>query len=102
MKTAPGEFKELLSTTEFQLSIYKNEIQAHADHRDSVPDNLYYMTERLEEWIREQRTFSEEVLKARVLYATSSDLTDWRGVPIEDVIKNVQVKTDGELQDEYE
>ena len=102
LKTTPDEFKELLSTTEFQLNIYKNEIQAHAVHRDSVPDYLYYMTERLEELIHEQRTFSEEVLKARVLYATSSDLTDWRGVPIEDVIKKLQVKTDGELQDEYE
>ena len=102
VKMAPGKFKEFLSTTEFQLNIYKNEIQAHTEYRDSVPENLYRMTERLEELIHKQRTFSEEVLKARVLYAASSDLTDWRGVPIEDVIKNIQVKTDGGIHDEYE
>lgn len=102
LETVPQVFKDCLSTTAFQLKVYQKEIEAHSDHRDAVPENLLRVTDRLEEMIINQRTFSEEVLKARVLYNFPADVGDWRGVPIEEVLKKLQENIDGEIQDEYE
>ena len=86
METVDGDFRQEMSATEYQLKYYRPEIEAHMHHRDAVPERLYRLTSRLEEALQTKRTFSTEVLKARVLYAGSADLQNWQGVPIEDVI----------------
>lgn len=90
METVGDDFREELSVTEYQLQYYQQEIQAHMYHRDAVPDRLYWLTSRLEEILKKKRTFSTEVLKARVLYSRDADLDDWRGIPIEDVITTLE------------
>lgn len=97
------DFKEQLSATLFQLQIYKPELEAHVQHRELVPDRLYSLTSRLEELISGMRTFSDEILKARVLYSTDTDLHDWRGVPIEEAIAALEkMRRNGEDYYEYE
>ena len=90
IETVDDAFREELSVTEYQLQYYRQEIEAHMHHRDSVPDRLYRLTDRLEEILKKKRTFSTEVLKARVLYSRDADLDDWRGIPIEDVITTLE------------
>ena len=57
------------------------------------------MSLRLEELIRERRTFSEESLQAAVLYSTEPDEGDdpeiWRGIKIEKVIKKLTELQEG-------
>lgn len=90
IETVDDDFREELSVTEYQLQYYRQEIEAHMHHRDAVPDRLYRLTSRLEEILKKKRTFSTEVLKARVLYSRNADLDDWRGIPIEDVITTLE------------
>lgn len=90
IETVNDDFREELSVTEYQLQYYRQEIEAHMHHRDAVPDRLYRLTSRLEEILKKKRTFSTEVLKARVLYSRDADLDDWRGIPIEDVITTLE------------
>ena len=90
IETVDDNFREELSVTEYQLQYYRQEIEAHMHHRDAVPDRLYRLTTRLEEILKKKRTFSTEVLKARVLYSRDADLDDWRGIPIEDVITTLE------------
>lgn len=90
IETVDDAFREELSVTEYQLQYYRQEIEAHMHHRDAVPDRLYRLTSRLEEILKKKRTFSTEVLKARVLYFRDADLDDWRGIPIEDVITTLE------------
>lgn len=97
------DFKELLSATLLQLQIYHAELEAHVQYKEKVPDRLFALTQRLEELISSMRTFSDEVLKARVLYSTDVDLHDWRGVPIEDAIVALEnMKRNGDRYYEYE
>ena len=90
IETMDDAFREELSVTEYQLQYYRQEIEAHMHHRDAVPDRLYRLTSRLEEILKKKRTFSTEVLKARVLYSRNADLDDWQGIPIEDVITTLE------------
>lgn len=90
IETVDDDFREELSVTEYQLQYYRQEIEAHMHHRDAVPDRLYRVTTRLEEILKKKRTFSTEVLKARVLYSRNADLDDWQGIPIEDVITTLE------------
>lgn len=80
------EFQEAMSATNFQLQAYKQQIAAHVEHRDLVPERLYALTSRLEGVISGMRTFSDEILKARILYSVDSDLEHWSGVPLDDVL----------------
>lgn len=80
------EFQEAMSATRFQLQTYKQQIAAHVEHKEFVPERLYVLSSRLESLISRMRTFSDEVLKARILYSVESDLEHWRGVPLDDVI----------------
>lgn len=97
------DFKEQLSATLLQLQLYQPELEAHVQYRELVPERLYSLTERLEELISSMRTFSDEVLKARVLYSTNTDLQNWRGVPIENAISALEKMTrNGEDYHEYE
>ena len=75
-----------MSATKFQLETYKQQIAAHVEHRGLVPERLHALTSRLENLISSMRTFSDEVLKARILYTVEADLEHWSGVPLDDVL----------------
>lgn len=82
-------FREYLSATIAQLKLYQTEIEAHVQHRELVPERLCSLANRIENQLSIQRTFSAEALRARVLYSTGiseTNLQNWCGVPIEDVI----------------
>lgn len=103
-ESVDGEFKEQLTATIIQLKEYQNEIEAHVLNYTDVPEQLHYFTSRLKELIRSLKTFSTEVLRARVLYSTDVELNDWRGVPIEAAIKaleNMKPQAE-EYEDDYE
>ena len=51
-----------------------------------MPERLHALTSRLENLISSMRTFSDEVLKARILYTVEADLEHWSGVPLDDVL----------------
>ncbi len=80
------EFRKAMSATKFQLQTYKQQIASHVEHRELVPERLYALTSRLEKLISSMRTFSAEVLKARILYTVEADLQHWTGVPLDDVL----------------
>ena len=86
LDSADPEFQGAMSATRFQLQTYKQQIAAHVEHRELVPERLYGLTSRLESLISRMRTFSDEVLKARILYSVESDLEHWCGVPLDDVL----------------
>lgn len=103
-ESVDGEFKEQLTATVMQLKEYQNEIEAHVLNYTEVPEQLHYFTARFEELIKVPRTFSTEVLRARVLYSADAKLDDWRGVPIDAAIKaieNMKQQTE-EYEDDYE
>ena len=103
-ESVDGEFKEQLTATVMQLKEYRNEIEAHVFNYTEVPEQLHYFTSRLEELIKVPRTFSTEVLRARVLYSADSELNDWCGIPIDAAIKaieNMKQQTE-EYEDDYE
>ena len=102
-ESVDGEFKEQLTATIMQLKEYRNEVEAHVLNRNEVPEQLHYFTSRLEELIRPLRTFSTEVLRARVLYSADAVLDDWRGIPIDTAIKAIEnTKQTEEYEDDYE
>ena len=79
-------FLEVLSATKLQLEEYRQPIEAHSEHRDLVPENLFGLTSRFEEILADMNVFSDAVLKARILYPFETDLDHWSGIPLEDVI----------------
>lgn len=81
----PG-FKEYLSITIDLLHLHCKEIEAHIYYHEYVPDQMFTQTEAIEHHISKMRTFSSEVLRARTLYSTETDLQNWQGIPIEDVV----------------
>lgn len=80
------DFKADLATTIDRLYLNRSEIEAHVHHRDLVPEQLFMLTEAMEHHISNMRTFSAEVLRARVLYSTDADLQNWSGTSITDVL----------------
>ena len=86
LNSVDPEFQEAMSATIFQLQTYKQQIASHVEHRELVPERLYALTSRLENLISSMRTFSDEVLKARILYTVAADLRHWSGVPLDDVL----------------
>lgn len=93
------DFRYELSTTIDRLYLHQSEIEAHVHHRDLVPEQLFMLTEAIEQHISNMRTFSAEVLRARVLYSTDADLQNWSGVPITDVLAALDTLNGG---DRYE
>lgn len=88
-ESVDGEFRKQLSATIMQLKEYRNEIEAHMLNNNEVPAQLHHFTSQLEELICSHRTFSTEVLHARVLFSAKVDLDNWRGVPIEAAIEAI-------------
>ena len=86
LNSADPEFQEAMSATIFQLQTYKQQIASHVEHRELVPERLYALTSRLEKLISSMRTFSDEILKARILYSVDSDIEHWNGVPLDEVL----------------
>ena len=90
------DFRDELSTTLDRLYLHQSEIESHVHHRDLVPEQLFMLTEAIEHHISNMRTFSAEVLRARVLYSTDADLQNWSGVPITDVLAALDTLNGGE------
>lgn len=86
LNSTDPEFRKAMSATKFQLQAYKQQIASHVEHRELVPERLYALTSRLEDLISHMRTFSDEVLKARILYTVEVNLEHWSGVPLDDVL----------------
>lgn len=84
------EFRLRLSVTLLQYREYRNEIARHQEYPEKVPIGLLSATDRLEELIRKRRIFSEEALRAAVLYSVHPESHDRRGIPIEEVIKKLE------------
>ena len=80
------DFRDEISITIDRLYLHREEIEAHVHHIDLVPEQLFKLTEAIEHHISKMRTFSAEVLRARVLYSADTELQNWSGVPISDVI----------------
>ena len=87
------KFCEQMTPTFLQYTEYRSEIARQEEYRDVVPETLLFQTDRLEELIRERRTFSEESLQTAVLYSTKPDgdesLENWQGIRIEKIIKKL-------------
>ena len=79
-----------LAPSLYLLKEYRSEIEAQTQHRKAVPARLAEYVSELEDLLSQAKTFSEDILKARVLYAVDTDLQDWRGVPIQNVIQTLQ------------
>ena len=82
--------KEFMATSLYLLQAFRREIEAQTQHREDVAARLVEYVSELEDLLSQAKTFSEDVLKARVLYAVDTDLQDWRGVPIQNVIQALQ------------
>lgn len=104
MNSVDLDFRKRLCATALQLEYYRPELEAHVQHEEIVPDRLHFLTSRLEQLIAGQRTFSEEVLRARVLYSIETSFENWKGVPIEDVIAALEKMSskNGDKYYEYE
>ena len=81
---------DFLAPSLYLLQAYRSEIEAQTQHREAVPARLAEYVSELEDLLSQAKTFSEDILKARVLYAVDTDLQDWRGVPIQNVIQTLQ------------
>lgn len=89
------DFKACLSTTIERLDLLNEEIDAHVHYRELVPEQMFTLTEELEHHILNMRTFSAEVLRARVLYSADADLQNWSGIPISDVLAALDTMNGG-------
>ena len=90
------DFKDYLSITIERLYLHQNEIEAHVYYKDLVPEQLFKLTEEIEYHISNMRTFSAEVLRARLLYSTEVDLQNWNGVPITNVLTALNTLNGGD------
>lgn len=88
--TACEDTRDYMAPSLYLLQAYQHEIEAQTQHREEVPDRLDDYISQLEEQLSHAKTFSEDILKARVLYAVDTNLEDWHGVPIQDVIRALQ------------
>ena len=82
-----GEFGDSLSVTIMQLEHYRQEIENHVNYRDKVPEPLSRLIDLLETDLKSMKLFSTETIKAKLLYGVPSDLKNWTGVPIGDVLE---------------
>lgn len=89
------DFRDYLSTTIDRLHLCRGEIKAHVHYRELIPEQLFALTEEIEHLISNMRTFSAEVLRARLLYSTETDLQNWNGVPITDVLATLNTLNGG-------
>ena len=104
-KEAHSETVEQMPATLYLLQAYRSEIEAQTQHRDAVPNRLNYYIHDLEAVLSNGKITSLEVLKARVLYSVETDLQNWRGVPITDVIdtlSKMELSTKRKRRDPYE
>lgn len=82
-----GEFGNCLSVTVMQLEHYRQEIENHVNYRDEVPEPLNRLIGMLEIDLKSMKFFSTESIKAKLLYGVPSDLKNWTGVPIGEVLE---------------
>ena len=82
--------RDYMAPSLYLLQAYRSEIETQTQHREVVPARLAEYVSELENLLSQAKTFSEDILKARVLYSVDTDLQDWRGAPIQDVILTLQ------------
>lgn len=103
VETVDPVFGDCLSATITQLELHRPEIEAHTQNRECVPERLYPLANRIEKLISNKRTFSAEVLRARVLYSSNiseEDLQDWHGIPVEDAIAALDTLNGGKANEQ--
>ena len=99
------DIKDCMGSSLYLLQEFGDEIKAQTQNRDAVPEHLSAYVSELEYVLSRAKIFSEDVLKARVLYAVESDLHNWRGIPIGKVIaalKEMNIETRRKRRDPYE
>ena len=84
-----GEFGDYLSVTIMQLQHYRQEIENHAHYREEVPEPLSKLLDMLEIGLKSDRFFSTEVMKAKLLYGVQTDIENWTGIPLGDVLRSL-------------
>jgi hypothetical protein len=97
-----GEFGEYLSVTFMQLHHYRNEIENHVYYRDDVPEPLARLVNWLDNNLKDIRFFSTEAIKAKLLYGVQSNLANWTGILIGDVLEFLIKENSGGNKNEYE
>ena len=106
-ESACEDLRACMQPSLYLLEVYRDQIEAQTQHRDAVPARLTDYTDQLEGLLLQAKTFSADILKARTLYSVHTDLRDWRGIPIEDVIhalnglKNIDKRKRSDF-DEYQ
>ena len=99
------DIKDCMGSSLYLLQEFGDEIKEQTQNRDAVPERLSAYVSELEYVLSKAKIFSEDMLKARVLYAVDTDLKDWRGIPIEKVIaalKDMNIETRRKRRDPYE
>ena len=83
-----ADMKRELHPSILLLHQLQRPIEEQLHYRDEIPDMLFHYTSTLEQILAEKqfRVFSDEILKARVLYSTENNLDHWTSVPIQNVI----------------
>lgn len=81
------DFKDHLSVTIMQLEHYRKEIENHVHYREVVPERLNLTVNRLQNILKNNKFFSTEAIKAKLLYSVQTDLKHWTGIPIEDILE---------------
>lgn len=80
-----AEFRENLEVAFITYKEYRNEIAAHQNHWEIVPDNLLSVTDHFDEFIGSRHIFSDEALKAVMLHSTEPDPINWQGIAVEKI-----------------
>ncbi len=94
--------REHMGATMVQYKEYRREIAEQQEHWRIVPETLLFQTDTLEKLISKRRTFSEEALQAAVLYSIESDLENWQGIKIEEIIRKLTELQENSRRSNYE
>ena len=84
-----ADFRRSMETSLLQYQVYRPYIHSQEENRDLVPENLLSATDQLEFQLGRRHVFSENVLRALLLFSLNADLDRWTGVPIEDLINHL-------------
>lgn len=101
-ETLPEEVELIFNVSSLILEFFDEPILNHDINPDMVSDNLVFDMKRLENIIRRRVTFSEEVLKAKTIYIVETDLNNWEGVPVDEIVKALEERIEVDENYEYQ
>ena len=84
------DFKAALNVSSLLIELDREEFEAHSNYFEDVPEGMYVNTLALEENLKKHKVFSNESIKAKVIYNNNPKkevLESWTGIPIMDAIK---------------